>query len=69
MMDAQHAHMRDLADEPLWHYFRACAACGYGWASLHCPHEGIQTPCSQCGHRNAVSLDYADDVCPCEFDV
>lgn len=32
-----------------YHYFRTCLFCGHEWYGLHCPHDGYQNPCSQCG--------------------
>lgn len=40
-----------------WHYLRICLACGYRWSGLHCPHDGMQQPCGQCGFR-PVPVDY-----------
>jgi predicted RNA-binding Zn-ribbon protein involved in translation (DUF1610 family) len=36
-----------------WHYLRACPSCGREWRALHCPHDGVQTPCPHCGVRPA----------------
>lgn len=32
-----------------YHYARICEACGKPWLALHCPHDGVQTPCINCG--------------------
>jgi hypothetical protein len=37
-------------NEP-WHYLRSCGACGHQWYGLHCPHDGYQNPCPECGTR------------------
>ena len=50
----------------LWHYKRTCEYCGYVWGGLHCPHDGYQNPCPNCGKRPTVIK--KDDVCDCEFD-
>lgn len=31
------------------HYLRTCATCGHQWYGHHCPHDGYQNACSQCG--------------------
>lgn len=31
------------------HFTRTCAACGFQWEALHCPHDGVQNPCPGCG--------------------
>jgi hypothetical protein len=36
---------------PSYHYRRECARCGCVWAGLHCPHDGAQNPCPDCGVR------------------
>lgn len=38
-------------EEEPWHYLRRCAACGNKWYSLHCPHDGYQNCCPECGTR------------------
>ncbi len=35
--------------EESWHYKRTCGACGCVWWGLHCPHDGIQNTCPECG--------------------
>lgn len=35
--------------ETAWHYRRTCPSCGVTWWALHCPHDGIQNPCPECG--------------------
>jgi hypothetical protein len=35
--------------EPAWHYRRTCSYCQHTWQGLHCPHDGHQRPCPQCG--------------------
>ena len=40
--------------EESWHYLRQCLFCGHQWYGLHCPHDGYQNPCSQCGGRPEV---------------
>jgi hypothetical protein len=30
------------------HYLRTCPACEHQWWSLHCPHDGAQSPCPLC---------------------
>lgn len=37
------------ADDESWHYRRACKWCGTVWWGLHCPHDGVQNPCPDCG--------------------
>lgn len=37
--------------EKAWHYKRTCAHCGGVWFGLHCPHDGVQNPCPDCGVR------------------
>lgn len=32
-------------------YQRTCEFCGNKWLALHCPHESIQNPCSECKKR------------------
>jgi hypothetical protein len=39
------------ANEESYHYLRTCGGCGRQWYSLHCPHDGYQNPCSECGWR------------------
>lgn len=41
----------DFPDEPSWHYRRTCPLCSYVWYALHCPHDGAQNPCPNCGIR------------------
>jgi hypothetical protein len=36
---------------PSYHYRRECVHCGCVWAGLHCPHDGAQNPCPDCGVR------------------
>jgi hypothetical protein len=33
------------------HYLRECQNCGFVWHSLHCPHDGCQRKCGECGTR------------------
>lgn len=35
--------------EESWHYLRECPTCGRRWWGLHCPHDGVQNPCPECG--------------------
>jgi hypothetical protein len=35
--------------EESWHYKRTCGLCGFEWGALHCPHDGAQNPCPDCG--------------------
>lgn len=39
------------SDEPSWHYRRVCQFCACVWWSLHCPHDGAQGECPDCGRR------------------
>ena len=39
------------SDEESWHYLRYCGFCGHEWYGLHCPHDGYQNPCPNCGRR------------------
>jgi len=34
-----------------WHFLRTCKFCGNKWWGLHCPHDGYQNPCPECGRR------------------
>ena len=34
-----------------YHYKRLCTFCGNSWFGLHCPHDGHQRPCPNCGKR------------------
>lgn len=43
---------QDVNEDDPWHYRRRCDNCSGEWFSLHCPHDGIQTPCPKCGTRN-----------------
>ena len=36
-------------DEESWHFLRKCQKCGWEWYGLHCPHDGYQNPCPNCG--------------------
>ena len=55
---------QSIRDE-LMHYHRTCLSCGENWWGLHCPHDGIQNPCSACGMRpNTVPT---KNGCDCEF--
>lgn len=38
--------------EETWHFTRTCRACGFVWGALHCPHDGVQNPCPDCGWRD-----------------
>ena len=40
--------------EESWHYLRKCERCGREWYGLHCPHDGYQNPCPDCGIRPVV---------------
>lgn len=37
----------DIEDD--WHFDRVCKHCGRQWRGLHCPHDGYQNPCPECG--------------------
>lgn len=37
--------------EESWHYRRTCLSCGAVWWGLHCPHDGYQNTCPECGLR------------------
>jgi hypothetical protein len=50
--------------EESWHYKRVCKECGNTWAGLHCPHDGIQNPCGECGKKPLTEK----GECNCEFD-
>lgn len=39
----------DNSDEESWHYLRTCEYCDCQWYGLHCPHDGYQNPCPDCG--------------------
>jgi hypothetical protein len=41
----------DPGEDESYHYRRRCQACGKAWHSLHCPHDGVQSCCPQCGAR------------------
>ena len=41
----------DDSDEESWHFRRTCLHCGEQWWGLHCPHDGYQNPCPDCGIR------------------
>lgn len=38
-------------DKESCHFLRRCKNCGHTWYGLHCPHDGYQNSCSQCGTR------------------
>lgn len=40
--------------EESWHFKRECLHCGSTWYGLHCPHDGHQNPCPDCGIIPAV---------------
>lgn len=44
----------DGSDEESWHFKRICLFCGAVWWGLHCPHDGHQNPCPECGKRPVV---------------
>jgi hypothetical protein len=46
------------------HYKRICESCGHVWGGLHCPHDGYQNCCPECGQRPKP----VDGDCDCEFD-
>lgn len=52
-------------DEPgqpsVW-YKRTCEFCGATWAGLHCPHDGYQNPCPECGKRPTVVPETTNDA-------
>jgi len=33
------------------HFLRTCLFCGCQWWGLHCPHDGYQNNCPDCGKR------------------
>jgi hypothetical protein len=37
-------------EESVW-YLRRCAGCGSTWNAHHCPHDGWQDACPECGRR------------------
>jgi hypothetical protein len=37
--------------EPSTHFKRTCLFCGGTWFGLHCPHDGHQRPCPNCGKK------------------
>jgi hypothetical protein len=37
--------------EPSTHYKRTCLFCKQSWFGLHCPHDGHQRPCPNCGKK------------------
>lgn len=39
------------SSEESWHYLRICNNCKKTWYSLHCPHDGNQSFCPECGTR------------------
>lgn len=43
--------MWDEPDQPSVWFLRTCEFCGHQWAGLHCPHDGHQNPCPECGQR------------------
>lgn len=56
----------DEVDEPPWHFLRTCPMCGYQWGGLHCPHDGFQNPCPNCGEWPEV-VQSPTNGCRCEF--
>ena len=40
--------------EESWHYRRVCEFCGTVFWSLHCPHDGAQGRCPECGRRPSL---------------
>lgn len=46
------------------HFHRTCQNCGKNWWGLHCPHDGYQNPCPECGYKPIVLNDH---YCDCEF--
>lgn len=42
--------------EESYHYKRYCK-CDHSWFSLHCPHDGRQNPCPNCGLVPEVEKD------------
>jgi hypothetical protein len=53
MCDCQFTPHLDPEDDEIddWHYERTCEFCGAQWWGLHCPHDGYQNPCPECGRR------------------
>ncbi len=41
----------DDESESSTHYFRRCQFCQHAWYGLHCPHDGYQNPCENCGQK------------------
>lgn len=39
----------DEPDEEPCLFTRTCQMCGCEWGSGHCPHDGVQRPCPDCG--------------------
>ena len=53
-----------MIKEESWHFKRTCDYCGHVWAGIHCPHDGIQNPCPNCGKTPITK----EGECNCEFD-
>ena len=51
-------------ENELWHFKKTCKFCGYIWDGLHCPHDGVQNSCGECGKKPLVEK----GECNCEFD-
>lgn len=39
----------DGTNDESYHFKRTCENCGHVWWGLHCPHDGSQWPCTECG--------------------
>jgi len=57
--------LRDTVED-YTHYNRTCTGCGHNWWGLHCPHDGYQNPCPNCGKLPKTIFTFSGD-CTCEF--
>ena len=57
--------MADIRDLEYYHHQRVCLNCGYTWWGLHCPHDGYQNPCGDCGETPEPVVN--SDKCECEL--
>ena len=61
--DTRAAELREAIEELRTHYERICLFCGETWLGLHCPHDGYQNPCPNCGKmpETISTFDTAND--------
>jgi NAD-dependent SIR2 family protein deacetylase len=72
MCDCEFDPYADCVEEESWHFKRTCEFCGYSWYGLHCPHDGHQNPCPECGKRPTVVPEPDEDehyICPIHGDL